>query len=178
MAKLVHVPKKTILSTPVEGLYMHSMKTPISEDAVQVRDLIGKSEDAVSSVVEDSYLSIGQAAEKLGVSVQTLRNWETEGKLLPDRTAGGVKGEGHRRYSEAAINKLLKKQMAGTEIMLPEVTPGKLRALGEMLLSSFRPDEKLNITLSLGVVDGKVRITVDSEDGLTTVVKTFNIKED
>ena len=40
-----------------------------------------------------------QAAEALGVSVQTLRRWEREGKLVPDeRTAGG-----RRRYDLARL---------------------------------------------------------------------------
>jgi len=39
-------------------------------------------------------VSIHEAAEFLGVSAQTLRRWEREGKLLPDeRTPGG-----RRRY--------------------------------------------------------------------------------
>lgn len=41
------------------------------------------------------YLSIGQAAAALGISVSTLRRWEFEGFLTPSfRTVGG-----HRRYS-------------------------------------------------------------------------------
>jgi excisionase family DNA binding protein len=40
-------------------------------------------------------LTIGEAAEVLGVSVPTLRRWDTEGRLQPDeRTAGG-----QRRYN-------------------------------------------------------------------------------
>jgi excisionase family DNA binding protein len=39
-------------------------------------------------------LTIGEAAEVLGVSVPALRRWDTEGRLQPDeRTAGG-----QRRY--------------------------------------------------------------------------------
>lgn len=41
----------------------------------------------------DRLISIGEAAEVLGVSITTLRRWETEGKLTPERTAAG-----HRRY--------------------------------------------------------------------------------
>ena len=42
---------------------------------------------------------IQEAAEALGVSAQTLRRWEREGKLLPDeRTAGG-----RRRYDLARL---------------------------------------------------------------------------
>lgn len=39
------------------------------------------------------FIKIGQAAKLLGVSVQTLRRWEIEGELLPDR-----KGAGGTRY--------------------------------------------------------------------------------
>lgn len=46
-----------------------------------------------------SKLSISQAAKLKGVSVSTLRRWESEGKLIPERTANG-----HRRYS---MNQLL-----------------------------------------------------------------------
>ena len=42
---------------------------------------------------------IHEAAEALGVSAQTLRRWEREGRLLPDeRTAGG-----RRRYDLARL---------------------------------------------------------------------------
>lgn len=41
----------------------------------------------------DRLIAIGEAAEVLGVSITTLRRWETEGKLIPERTAAG-----HRRY--------------------------------------------------------------------------------
>jgi predicted site-specific integrase-resolvase len=38
-------------------------------------------------------VSIGEAAEALGVSITTLRRWEAEGKMKPERMASG-----HRRY--------------------------------------------------------------------------------
>lgn len=45
------------------------------------------------------YVSIGQAAEMVGVSISTLRRWESDGSLLADfRTRGG-----HRRYSISRI---------------------------------------------------------------------------
>ena len=34
-------------------------------------------------------IRVGQAAEMLGVSVETLRRWETEGRLRMERTEGG-----------------------------------------------------------------------------------------
>jgi excisionase family DNA binding protein len=50
----------------------------------------------------DKYiLNISEAAEVLGVSDETLRNWERDGKLNPSYTEGG-----HRRYKRIDIEKL------------------------------------------------------------------------
>lgn len=38
-------------------------------------------------------ISISEAAKLKGVSISTLRRWESEGKIMPERTANG-----HRRY--------------------------------------------------------------------------------
>ncbi len=46
-------------------------------------------------------MRIGRAAEVLGVSVATLRRWETEGKLSSVRSAGG-----QRRVALAEIDRL------------------------------------------------------------------------
>jgi DNA-binding transcriptional MerR regulator/mannose-6-phosphate isomerase-like protein (cupin superfamily) len=48
---------------------------------------------------EDS-LTIGAVAEAVGVSAQTLRLWEAQGLLEPDRTAGG-----QRRYSSRHVER-------------------------------------------------------------------------
>lgn len=45
-----------------------------------------------------SKISISEAAKLKGVSVSTLRRWEAEGKLVPERTASG-----HRRYDIAKL---------------------------------------------------------------------------
>jgi excisionase family DNA binding protein len=37
----------------------------------------------------DTLLRVGQAAEMLQVSVDTLRRWEAEGRLRTERSAGG-----------------------------------------------------------------------------------------
>ena len=43
-------------------------------------------------------IAIGEAADALGVSITTLRRWEMEGKMIPERTASG-----HRRYDLSKI---------------------------------------------------------------------------
>ena len=126
----------------------------------ECKDLISKWETTEEVKGVEFKLSIEQAAEMLGVSTQTLRNWEAIGKLVPQRTTGG-----HRRYLESQIVSLRKKQLSIPEIILPDITVKKLRDLGETLLSNFREDEKVNLIISQGAVDGKVRISVDSEDG-------------
>ncbi len=50
-------------------------------------------------------LSIGKAAAALGVSIDTLRNWEKQGKLLPVKTEAGT-----RKYRKADINQLIREQ--------------------------------------------------------------------
>ncbi len=51
------------------------------------------------------YLSIKEAATFLGVAESTLRRWEKEGKLTPERTSGG-----HRRYSRELLTALRNKK--------------------------------------------------------------------
>lgn len=45
-------------------------------------------------------LRVGEAAEFLGVATSTMRRWETEGKLVPIRTAGN-----QRRYEKESLIK-------------------------------------------------------------------------
>jgi molybdopterin-binding protein len=47
-------------------------------------------------------LRIGQAAEMLGVSSETLRRWDTEGRISMDRSAAG-----QRRVAIAEVSRLL-----------------------------------------------------------------------
>lgn len=56
-------------------------------------------------ILPHSYIPISKAAKILGVSPDTLRNWETQGKLVPERTPGGS-----RRYNLSTLQQL-KSQM-------------------------------------------------------------------
>lgn len=46
-------------------------------------------------------MTIKEAAQALGVTTTTLRNWDRAGKLCPIRTLGG-----HRRYKTSDIQRL------------------------------------------------------------------------
>ena len=49
-----------------------------------------------------SLILVGQAAEMLGVTVETLRRWETEGRLNVERSTGG-----QRLVAIAEVTRLL-----------------------------------------------------------------------
>ncbi|HEU0236774.1 MAG TPA: helix-turn-helix transcriptional regulator [Candidatus Limnocylindrales bacterium] len=56
-------------------------------------------------------LRIGEAAEMLGVSVETVRRWEREGRLRTERTDGG-----QRRVPLGEVRRLLdERRRAGTD---------------------------------------------------------------
>ncbi len=60
----------------------------------------------VEVMMKARYLSIGEAALYLGVSISSLRRWDAQQELVPDyRTPGG-----HRRYSIKKLQTLLPEQ--------------------------------------------------------------------
>ena len=63
-------------------------------------------------------LRVGQAAEMLQVSVDTLRRWETEGRLKVERTAGGQRiipiGEVTRLLAERRVQAVERPIIAGS----------------------------------------------------------------
>lgn len=151
---------------------------PTTDEGRACRDFIEMA-DAWADIVptasgdEETWLSIDEASTLLGVHAQTLRNWEKQGKVHPVRTKAG----GHRRYQEKEILNLRKQQIGNTEIILPDVLPGKLLELAHNLLSSFDPEGPIQITISTDNLERTVRITADSDDGLTTVSKTFKMED-
>lgn len=145
-------------------------ETPDNHNCRELIDQCAAAEESMQAV--DGLLTTAQAAKRLGVSEQTLRNWEETGQLIPSSKTP----KGHRRYKESQITPLVKKQLGATEIVLPGIHTKKLRDLFETLMSNFG-DERISLIISQGVVDCKVRITIDSEDGLTTICKTFNIED-
>ena len=117
-------------------------------------------------------LTIEEAASALGISPSTLRNWEEQGKIAPSRTE-----KGHRRYTRAQIQEIRKQQMKDQEFLLPNVTPNDVLDMVQKLLSTFDPMERINVTIRQDCMLKKVRLTVDSADGLCTVTKSFDMKE-
>ena len=68
-------------------------------------------------------LSIGEAANCIGVAVSTLRRWESEGKCCADfRTHGR-----HRRYSLTRLQTQIRNHQQETSTPLQEKTIGYAR---------------------------------------------------
>lgn len=121
--------------------------------------------------IEESYLSIDQVATQLGVSSQTIRNWEKQGVLEPvHRTEGG-----HRRYSQSQVIEL-KKNNKDFEIFL-RIEPKKLMTMIEQVFSNFCSEEKVCVSIRNDELNGQVHFTIDSEDGLCTFTKTLKMED-
>ena len=66
--------------------------------------------------MDKNILSISEAASLLGVSDETLRNWERDGKLTPFHTEGG-----HRRYYKTDIERIIVKDQIKDSIPVSEL---------------------------------------------------------
>ena len=123
-------------------------------------------------VQQEEMLTIEEAAAALGISSQSLRNWEKKGIFVPARSDGG-----HRRYKRSDITTLRKQQMTGCEFIIPNIVVNEMWDMIQNILAPFDPLEKVNISIRQDAVLNKVQISVDSEDGLINIIKSFNIKE-
>lgn len=146
----------------------------LSVGGEECKDLFVEDWEAVLEEQEqEELLTIEEAAALLGVSKQTLRNWEKEKKFIPSgRTAGN-----HRRYTQSQVNAMRGKQMNTNDILLHGFQVAKLRDLVDRLLGNFEPDEMVNITIKQDHIERTVEITIDSKDGMSCISKTFKMED-
>lgn len=135
----------------------------------EIAELIQIASEA-TEIKDDRFLSVEQVAVQLGVSNQTVRNWESQGKLIPTRTEGK-----HRRYSQKQVTDLKRKQEE-FEIFL-RTNPSRLLSGLQQVLTNFRPDEQISITIRYDKLSERVIFTLDSEDGLQTYTKALKMEE-
>ena len=138
-------------------------------EKAQLRELLEMSEDL--GEIEEALLTVDHAAVQLGVSPQTIRNWEKQGKLIPDHRTEGK----HRRYSQSQITELKKKQN-DFEIFV-RIKPSNLLLAMQQVLSNFNPEECISVSILNDPIKNKVHFTLDSEDGLCTFTKTLKMEE-
>ena len=63
------------------------------------------------------YSSINEFSKILGVSAQTLRNWDSNGKLHPHHTSSN----GYRYYSHEQLNQVMNKEQGYSDIKLDNI---------------------------------------------------------
>jgi molybdopterin-binding protein len=97
---------------------------------------------------DDRSIRIGQAAELLGVSVETLRRWEADGRLATTRSVGG-----QRLVQVADVSRLMaERRRAATE---PTIVAQSARNRFTGIVTSIRRDE---IVAQVEVIAGPHRL--------------------
>lgn len=117
------------------------------------------------STMNEDKIRISEAAKILGVTTQTLRNWEKSGKLLPERSAGK-----QRYYSRETLNKfaldIQKLGLVWASSAIPPELPsdyycersdrfmGRLSKMGDILLNTENVSQELAslVTLVVGEI--------------------------
>lgn len=136
----------------------------------ECRELINKSQ-GIAFEEKDELLTSEDAAAVLGISSQTLRKWESTGKVIPAHKTA----KGHRRYTKQQITEIKKQQMQDAEYLIPDINAAGIKDIVDTMLRCFDPLEELQISLRVDSVLRKFRITIDSADGLTSITRSFNI---
>jgi excisionase family DNA binding protein len=163
---------KPITFDDIQEDIRNGVRVPDQTEVNECRDLLRDFDYDSLPKPQEQMLTIDEAADYAGVTQQTLRNWEKAGKLIPERTGGG-----HRRYRKSELIGLRKQQMSESQIILPDISPERFLFMIANLLATFDPKQTVTFTITQDPIERKVSFSFDSQDGLKTIVKQFNIKE-
>lgn len=103
------------------------------------------------------FLTIKEASEMLGISTETLRNWERDNKIAPTYTTGG-----HRRFPRIEIEKL-----AGT-YQEPTIPARQNRTVIYCRVSSHEQKQKGDLERQVG------RMTTEALNRNYSIVSVFD----
>lgn len=103
------------------------------------------------------FLTIKEASEMLGISTETLRNWERDNKIIPTYTTGG-----HRRFPRIEIEKL-----AGT-YQEPTIPVRQNRTAIYCRISSHEQKQKGDLERQIG------RMTTEALKRNYSIVSVFD----
>jgi len=132
---------------------------------------------AVMSSKSQPALRVGQAAEMLQVSVETLRRWESEGRLRLDRSAGGQRlvpiAEVTRLLAEKRTQALDRPIVAGSARnrfpgIVTRIEKDKVAAVVEVIAGPHR-------MVSLMTAEAVVELGLKVGDEAVCVVKATNV---
>ena len=130
-----------------------------------------------SAPIVATRLRVGQAAEMLGVSVETLRRWETEGRLRMERSDGGQRlvdiDEVSRLLDErrrAATDRPIVAQSARNRFagVITRIEADRVAAVVEVIAGPHR-------LVSLMTAEAVVEMGLKVGDEAVCVVKATNV---
>ncbi|KKQ81891.1 MAG: Virion structural protein, partial [Candidatus Woesebacteria bacterium GW2011_GWA1_38_8] len=108
----------------------------------------------MNSLPQNNLLSIKEASKLLRVSTKTLRRWETSGRLIPVRTAGG-----HRRYTVTQIDDI-KKPKPKEVFISPFPSKDQLTATIAEIAREEAKKEIINDKILGETINNKQRLTL------------------
>lgn len=123
---------------------------------------------------KDQLLRIGQAAKLLGITEQTLRNWEKQGHIESERTPTG-----HRRYSLGQLQRNIPDKNTNKTLLYVRVSTKKQEQAGNLL----RQKERLmNIAIEkhlhiVGVFEDVASGLNENRKGLQRLLKEVKTQE-
>lgn len=79
-----------------------------------------------------SYLSIGEFAEAIGKTTQTIRNWDNSGYLKPAKIGLG----GHRYYTQEQVDRYLGKKECIKKIIIKDEETSKTLIIKKEAMSA------------------------------------------
>ncbi len=103
-------------------------------------------------------LRIGQAAALLGISVDTLRRWEVEGRVTLDRTPGG-----QRLVSVSQVQRLLADRRRSARVITASSARNQLDAIATKVV---RGEAAANVEMQAGPYRLVALTTAESVDEL------------
>ncbi|NMD57625.1 MULTISPECIES: MerR family transcriptional regulator [Tsukamurella] len=111
-------------------------------------------------------MKIGELSRRTGVSVRSLRYYEEQGLLAPDRTAGG-----HRDYPEEAVDRvILVQQLFAAGLHSPRIA----RLLPCMRAPEGDPNERATAELAEQLIAERKRI----DGAITDLVRSRTLLDD
>jgi molybdopterin-binding protein len=131
----------------------------------------------MSDLVPREHVRVGQAAEMLGVTVETLRRWEAEGRLAVDRSQGGQRlvplAEVTRLLAErrrAGADRTIVAQSARNRFagIVTRIEVDRVAAVVEVLAGPHR-------VVSLMTAEAVLELGLEVGDEAICVVKATNV---
>jgi excisionase family DNA binding protein len=111
--------------------------------------------------MKKEFLTINQAAKRLGVAKKTIRRWEADGKITSERTAGG-----HRRFDISKLESQVKTNYQKTYNLKQVV----IIVLITIVITAF-------FTFLVTTKDGSTQTEFDSIDALNSLPDDLELLE-